>query len=119
MTDALKPKRRWLQFSLRTLFIVVTVFCVWLAITAKRAREQRQAVEAIRAVHGAIAFQHQLDRTEPPGPEWLRQLIGDEYFFRVAVVQLQGPGVNDASLAAIGRFTELKDLTLYELICCP
>jgi hypothetical protein len=24
------PNRRWLRFSLRTLFVVVTVFCVWL-----------------------------------------------------------------------------------------
>ena len=24
------PSRRWLRFSLRTLFVVVTLFCVWL-----------------------------------------------------------------------------------------
>jgi len=26
------PRRRWLRFSLRTLFAVVTVFCVWLGL---------------------------------------------------------------------------------------
>ncbi len=74
-TNVTKPRRRFFRYSLRTLMIVVAVFCVWLGFTAKRARDQRLAVEAIRAVHGGISFQHQLDRTDPPGPEWLRPLI--------------------------------------------
>ena len=44
-TDQPKPRRRWLQFSLRTLFVVVTVFCVWMGLVTKAARDQRQAVE--------------------------------------------------------------------------
>ena len=106
MIDKPNPRRRWLQFSLRTMFVVVTVFCVVLGtigVQIKKARDRRQAVAAIRELGGAIAFQHQLDRTEPPGPEWFRQ---------VAFVQLHGPRVNDASLAAIKPFTELKSLTL-------
>ena len=45
-----KPRRRWFQFSLRTLLVLVTVLCVWLAMTAERARKQRKAVAAIRAL---------------------------------------------------------------------
>ena len=33
-----KPRRRWFQFSLRTLFVLVTVLCVWLAVTVERVR---------------------------------------------------------------------------------
>lgn len=34
------PRRRWLSFSLRGLFIVVTIGCIWLGIVATRARKQ-------------------------------------------------------------------------------
>ena len=40
-----KPRRRWFQFSLRTLLVLVTVLCVCQAVTANRARKQREAVE--------------------------------------------------------------------------
>ena len=32
------PKRRFFRYSLRTLMIVVKVFCIWLGIIANRAR---------------------------------------------------------------------------------
>ncbi len=40
-----RSRRRFFRYSLRTLFVVVTVFCVWMGITAKRARDQRLAQE--------------------------------------------------------------------------
>jgi hypothetical protein len=30
MTSSAPPRRRWFRFSLRTLFVLVTVLCVWL-----------------------------------------------------------------------------------------
>jgi len=137
MTDKPKSKRRWLQFSLRTLFVVVTVFCVWMGITAKRARDQRQTVEAIREMGGLVFYEHQLpdgvytlngptsiippfvrlDSTfltlsDPPGPKWLRRIVGDEYFFTVAQVYLYGPHFTDAGLVAIGRLTDVQLVSL-------
>ena len=46
MTPA--PKRRWLRFTLRTLFVVVTVFSIWLGWQASVVRERmvlRKAIE--------------------------------------------------------------------------
>ena len=83
MTDKPKPKRRWLQFSLRTMLLVVTVFCIWLGITAKRARDQKQAIATIMEMGGGIGFQHKVDNTEPPGPEWLRRLIAKRHCKRI------------------------------------
>ena len=43
--------RRRFQFSVRSLFVFVLIcagLCSWLAVEVKRAREQRDAVEAIR-----------------------------------------------------------------------
>ena len=39
MTIALK--RRWLRYSLRTLFVVVTVVAIWLGLELKFIRERR------------------------------------------------------------------------------
>ena len=38
------PKRRLAQFSLATLFLIVTVLCVWLTVVASQAKKQREAV---------------------------------------------------------------------------
>jgi len=125
------PKRRFFRYSLRTLFVVVTVFCVWMGITAKRARDQKQAVEAILEMGGFVFYEHQgvptgqalpwtrftysLDGptpVDPPGPAWLRKLIGDEYFFRVFWIQLNRSQFRDVSLAAISRLADVKRLAL-------
>ena len=112
MTDNPKHRRRWLQFSLRTMLIVVTVFCIWMAIATKQARDQRQAVEMILEVGGRVKYDHENDQSGPPGPEWLRRLIGDEYFFSVTSVDLTGLDISDDSLAAVKRFTDLGWLHL-------
>ncbi len=51
----LKPKRRWLQFSLSTLFIVVTLFCVWLSnrVNPVRLLEQQLKDESEDVRHDA------------------------------------------------------------------
>ena len=115
------PKRRFFRYSLRTLMLVVTVFCIWMGITAKRAREQRQAVEAIREVGGFVYHEHQMHPSYSPSPKWLLRLIGEDYFSSVSYVFMFGPTagtdpsrskVNDVSLAAIERFTDLRWLSL-------
>ena len=129
MTDKPKPRRRWLQFSLRTLFIVVTVFCVWLGFVVSKAREQRLAVEAIRAVGGYVSYNYQysaqvgvlgwpkvLGNPPPPlpGPVWLRKLIGTEYFSIATEVWLSGQRTNDIPFSAIQRLRKLTGLTIHD-----
>ncbi len=55
-TQPPKPKRRWCQFSLRTLLVVMTLFTVtvgcfvgWIQYRRQRARENRERVAAIEA----------------------------------------------------------------------
>jgi len=38
------PKRRWFRFSLRTLFVVVTVFACWLGYEMNWIRQRRQVI---------------------------------------------------------------------------
>jgi hypothetical protein len=44
LVKRLTPKRRWAQFSLFTMFVVVTVLCVWLSVVVNRAHRLREVV---------------------------------------------------------------------------
>src|SRR5262245_56517524 len=88
-------RRRWFSFSLRTLFIAVTIFGTWLGVRVTRAIEQRDAVAAIRAAASDVEvfYDCQIDESgayisdaQAPGPEWLRQLIGIDYFANVVLI---------------------------------
>ncbi len=118
MTDKPKPKRRWLQFSLRTLMIVVTVFCILLGTVVKRARDQRQAVEAIREAGGLIVYDYERDQRGPPGPEWLRRLAGIDLFAKVVSVSADHPSIGgsatmtDKEMVHLTLFPDLQSLDL-------
>ena len=54
-TTTSKPRRRWLQFSLRTMLVLMLVLGVafgWFAYKVEQARAQREAVEAIEKLGG-------------------------------------------------------------------
>jgi len=84
-------RRRYLTFSLRTLFVLLTVLAVWLGVVVNRAREQREAVKAIEALGGFVFYDWQNARPatdEPAGPIWLRRTIGDDCFQEAYAVNL-------------------------------
>ena len=132
-----KRKRRWLQFSLRTLLVAVAVLAVLLGLTTDRARRQRAAVRRTRELGGDIRYEYENQKGgQPPGPEWLRRLLGDEYFLTVIgiafgtryltdddleyfkvltdlrVLRLRNAQVTDAGLEKLKGFTKLTDLEL-------
>jgi hypothetical protein len=43
-----QPRRRWLRFSLRTLFMLVTVLCCWLAWESHVVRQRKQLLREVR-----------------------------------------------------------------------
>jgi hypothetical protein len=49
-----KPKRRWLRFSVRTLLVTVTIFCVWLGWNLSELRQRRSVRQYINANGGAV-----------------------------------------------------------------
>ena len=113
---------RWrLRFSLKWMLLIVTVICIWLGMTAYQASRQRKAVAAILQLGGRVSYAHQWDYSgrfgkeikgaEPPGPAWLRKLIGDDYFVEVTYVT-HGRRVTDDLLNHIAAFDELKGLYL-------
>ena len=108
---SVKPRR--LSFSLRTVFVIVTLLCVlmaWMAVIADRARRQERAVAKIGELGGYIYFDYgrepdgsrmQVDNFELRdvhgdvtairkfwAPTWLRKTIGEEFFRSVTMVNL-------------------------------
>src|SRR5687768_5828568 len=123
-----RPKRRWLTFSLRGAFLILSILCICLAILsvcAQRARNQKQAVSHVLAHGGHLRFDYEVDptghsndKTQPQAPQWLRRTLGEEYFRKVVTVGLatghftQPPKATDADLAI---FEKLGDVTTLEL----
>jgi hypothetical protein len=82
---------RWrFQFSIRSLLVLVVavaVPCSWLAVEMKKAKAQREAVEATGA---GVVYDFQFDKAGInslwlPGPAWLPNLLGYDFFGNVVV----------------------------------
>jgi hypothetical protein len=128
------PRRRWFQYSLRSFLVFMTAFAVWLGILAERARQQREAVKAIEALGGKVTYDfqiigvpyngnpdppHTVNRifrpdADPPGPIWLRRLIGDEFFQEVHAVSFVEPSLG----TLIPPVTEPTESDILETIPC-
>lgn len=82
--SAKPPRRRWCQWRLRTLLIVMT-FCA-IVLSARR-----WYLEPIRRSHVARTRLAELGagiKTEPAGPAWLRGVAGEDYLKHVVAVEL-------------------------------
>jgi hypothetical protein len=104
---------------LRTFLFVVAVIALWLAWTAGRARTQRAAIESIQSVGGSIFFDYHEKgpRTwstsgRPRGPEWLRQLLGTEFFDRPVYVGLFGTPADRVWIEGVNQLPTIKTLLL-------
>jgi hypothetical protein len=83
VTKSSKPKRRFLQFSLRTLLVVMLIVCVTLGWKVNKAKRQREAVAWVQESGGSVSYGYEFDdarkrvpNPQPPGPKWLRELLG-------------------------------------------
>ena len=59
-THNTKPRRRWLQFSLRTLLIVVTLSAVplgWVGWKCEQGRRQRAVIAWVGEMGGSVTFE--------------------------------------------------------------
>ncbi|MCH7493256.1 leucine-rich repeat domain-containing protein, partial [bacterium] len=117
-SDKPKPRRRWLQYSLRTFFVLLTVFGVSLGVVVFRAHEQRRVVESVGEMGGTVGYDCQRNANgrmiyaEPPGPKWLVELIGVDYFQEVSLVGL--PVAQDSDLTSLAKLTNLRVLSLQD-----
>lgn len=141
-----RPLRRFLVISLRMLLVLVAVLAIWLARVTNRARLQAELVAELKAKKCQAEFDYQhpeyepgakpSDRlstsarmkAEPPGPKWLRRIVGDEYFRNIVYVSYYGrldhrsrpgldmstlgPGPDEELLRKLGSLGALKAIAL-------
>ena len=111
-----RPK---IRFSMRTLFILVTVLCVLLvplSVKLYKARQQRLAVAWVLASGGTVLYDYQwavdpdIDSGEPMDNLLLRTILGKDLFDDVIYVYIEDPRVPD-----ISRLTHLPSLKYLNL----
>jgi hypothetical protein len=129
MSKPPKRKRRWFQFSLRSLLVftlIVAIPCAWLAREIERKRHEREAAETIVKLHGDVWYSDQLivpsGQTpgvhNPAGPAWLREIMGQNFFDEIEEVNFfHNPDwgsaqISDERLDCLTPLTELKSLSL-------
>ena len=125
-SDPSSPKRRWLQFSLRTFFVLMTAFAVWFGWAMHNARQQRKGVAWVEELGGTVKYDYQIDEdgvrlpnAEPPGSKWVRGILGIDFMDDVVLVDFTGKQVSDVTaLAGLKKlqwlslnFTRVSDLS--------
>ena len=116
--DPPKLNRRWFQFSLRTLLIFTVIIAVgagWFGKRIEQKRKQREAAEAIVRLGGDCSYDYDtVMGVTPPGPEWLRNLLGEDFFCgnAVTVSLSHGTNVSDTALVNLAALPRLQILDL-------
>jgi len=115
------PKRRWYQYSLRSMFILTTlvaIACSWYAYEMNEAAKRRTAIDEIEKLGGEVGYADghyvlRSTRGEPPAWYcWLRHLHGDEYLGNATFVELGSVKVTDDALVHMRALPRLEYLGL-------
>ena len=127
MADIRRRRRRWSRYMLQgtlLLALLLAIPCSWLAVKMERAERQRAVVEEFENLGGVVWYDYQFDRAdipnaeqaEPPGPPWLRRLLGDDFFTNVTKLDLMQTEIGDAALNDLEVLSELQSLSLGERV---
>ena len=53
--------KRLLRVSLRMMFVLATILCVWLGFKVHQVKQQREAVARLREVDGYAGYDYEID----------------------------------------------------------
>jgi hypothetical protein len=111
------PRRFWPRLSIRGLMILVLVLGGGIGWVAQRAKIQRDAVRGISAA-GGVRYNWQYvsekydPKASPPGPKWLRDIVGPDLLDTVVLANLQGPNADDRVMSHVGALPGVERFNL-------
>lgn len=109
----LKPKRRWMQFSLGTLLVLVTALCIVLSTVVVPGERQRRTVESLESIGGSITYAADRVSHEPSFIKAvLRKWLPTDYLEDVLIVNLISSAVTDETLVGLHWLKGAKILRL-------
>jgi len=106
-----KPKRRWYQFSLKTLLVVLTLTGFVLGMAMLPAERQRRATQRVRAMGGSVYFANPRP-DESAAASYLRKWLSRDYFDAVIEIDLVGSNVTDGDLKDFQGLTQVQRVFL-------
>lgn len=109
MSESPKSRRRWFQFSIRTLLLIMVLASIgmsWIAVQMQKARRQKEAVKALEMGGARVEY-------EDPLHPVFRRVIGRGLFAEVFAVDASSiHNFSDEDLAPLAAFPSLKALAL-------
>jgi len=108
------------RFSLKTVFVAVTVAAMcfaWFATTLRKGQLQQQIVSELQTRHGIVIYDWEyeavLKQENVEGPDsFLRRMLGDDFFDEVVAVTLFGVEFTDNDLGRLAQFEKLRRLQI-------
>ena len=105
-----RQSRRRARTSIRVMMLAILIVAVPLGWQVNRAREQREALDAVQRYGGWVHFDYEfvngavIPGRAPRAPRWLRMMLGDEYFRKVTCVNFDEEG-------SIGKVVRCPNVT--------
>lgn len=103
-----QPKRRR-PFAFILLIIVCIIAAAVVIPKSMRAKRQAELTKKVRDAGGSVQYDYNGQAAgEPRGVEWMRNVLGDEYFVTVDMVRFTGDHIKDETIVAV--VPELKKI---------
>lgn len=105
--------KNWRSFSLRSLFILMTLCCLLFGAWAAYVNPYRQQQRSLAVVNRLQGNTVKAPADGPPWNGWLvTTLLGQDAFMQVTEVELNGKQVTDEELGRLGGLIYLRKLSL-------
>jgi hypothetical protein len=115
-------KRRWLQFSLRSMLILTALISAWLAFYYVPAKRADRAIKALQAVGVQVSYDYQhvpgtsehgySYQVPPPGLPLVRAIFGAGFFQHADQVILDHKPLKADDVSLVERLPTISDLWL-------
>ena len=108
--------RRRFQFTIRSLLLltlIVSTWGSWFGVEMRAAKRQNEAVGVIEKLGGGVHYDWSGNpNPQPPGPAWLRRVLGEDFFATVDGAFLEGSQGTDGDMENLKGLTQLRYLVL-------